>query len=86
MSVQISNAIVKAEQAITPADDTEVDKFYSDGFYIGGAGTVTFSYKSNPTVKIIKTFADGDTWFGDIYSIDSTGTTAASINGIRLSL
>ena len=57
---------------------------YNDGFYVGGAGNVTFSYISYPTVKHTKTFSAGDTWFGEIYSIDSTSTTATSITGLRL--
>lgn len=86
MSVKVNNAIVKGETSITPADDTEVAAPYNDGFYVGGAGVVRFSYIANPTVKITKTFSAGDTWFGEIYSIDATTTTATSITGLWLDL
>ena len=84
MSVAINNAIIKGEVSVTPADDTEVAAPYNDGFYVGGGGAVTFSYIDTPTVKHVKTFNPGETWFGEIFSIDTTGTTATLINGIRL--
>ena len=84
MSVALNNATIKGELAITKADDTKINETFADGFYVGSSGTVTFSYKSYPSVKHVKTFSAGDTWFGDIFSIDATGTTAGLINGLRL--
>jgi len=84
MSVALNNATIRDELVITPTDDTEIDKTYADGFYCGSDGTVTFSYKTNPTIKHTKTFIAGDTWFGDIYSIDATGTTVTPMTGLRL--
>ena len=84
MSVRINNAIIKGETSIAPADDTEIVDPYNDGFYVGGSGNVVFSYKDTPTVKHTKTFVAGDTWFGEIYTIDATSTTATSITGLRL--
>jgi hypothetical protein len=86
MSVNVNNAIIKSETAITPTDDTEVAAPHNDGFYVGTGGDVTFSYIYAPTVKHTKTFNDGDTWFGRIYSIDATSTTATGITGIHLDL
>lgn len=84
MSVALNNATIKGELAITPADDVKINETYADGFYIGTGGTITYSYKTYPTVKHQKVFLDGDTWFGDIYSIDATGTAALGITGLRL--
>ena len=84
MSVAINNATIKGEVSVTPADDTEVAAPYNDGFYIGSTGAITFSYIDTPTVKHLKSFNTGDTWFGEIYSIDATGTTATLITGLRL--
>jgi hypothetical protein len=81
----INNLIIKKEISIdASAADVEVDDSYANGFYVGGAGDVEFSYAYAPTTKFVKTFTAGQIWYGDIHTIFTANTTATSLSTFSL--
>lgn len=72
-------------QVITPNNNVDIDKAYSDGIYVESAGNIKVAFKDG-TTHTFKNLVAKDTIQANIARVYSTGTTVTStdIFGLKL--
>lgn len=81
MATNVSNDVYNRGAAITPSDTVNETNVF-DAIHVGGAGTLVVVLETNDTVTLVGCLAGHPYRLRGI-RVNSTGTTATSLVGLR---